>query len=437
MVSRQSPRSSLSTLPLLRMTCSHDMPKDDLSRSIFEDTGGALSEVVSCVRDFQTPLLDACLARQEANTLTTGIIAINGELSDPSLVINFKCSAGGPLEALSSGGVTNEKEQIRSNASSEVLPFNDTARHHDQRRQDTGTVCRRVSYHSEYPADDVFLSQDACGRVFVRHLQRNGKAAGSGVKVGDELVKIQVGDYFPGFLELGINALKNLPPPVALLFMGFVGRFPAQVTVPRVPTMRGLFRSTRDVVGDSAFDLCEQVVFHDVGASLFFTLQGEPSGMSVASSSKEQSEDITQTENAVPNERVDHYTQSTGRRLYEIGQNEAKKILQLAIHDLASRDHRVDQNAFGCSHGDSRPSARRRFQRRRVEQKPRKQEVPCCPSDVDILASLPRPRSKNRTFASGRAPTLQWSLLSACAHHVSPRDAHSPDARDMALIFNL
>lgn len=201
--------------------------------------------------------------------------------------------------------------------------------------------------------------------------------------------------------------------------------------------MRGLFRSTRDVVGDSAFDLCEQVVFHDVGSSLFFTLQGEPSGMSVASRSREQSEDIKQTENAVPNERADHYTQSTGRRLYEIGQNEAKNILHLAIHDLANRNHRVYQNAFGCSHGDSRPSARRRFQRRRVEQKSRTQEVPCCPSDVDILASLPRPRSKNRTFASGRAPTLQCSLLSACVHHVSPRDEHSPDARDMALIFNL
>lgn len=252
-------------------------------------------------------------------------------------------------------------------SSSNGRSVSSVARHHDLRRKVTGTICRQVRYDDELPNDDILSLQDIGGRTFVRHLKKSGQAERSGVRVGDELVQIksdQATDSAPSHLVDGSKTLLDVKPPVVLLFMGFAGRFPAEVKVPYKEPSAGLFSSAEEVVGGANFDLCDQVVFRAGDAPLFLALQeapwntipigkGElpPGDLDVdPTESTEASADIAGGSGRIMPvaaegeddfcDREGAYSDEEdtpdGERMYELKQKEARLVLHQAMTELSS-----------------------------------------------------------------------------------------------------
>jgi len=199
---------------------------------------------------------------------------------------------------------------------------------YDRRRQVTGAVCIQVHYEAETPHEDVFDLRDGeGGRLFVASLRLAGTADRMGIRVGDELVSIKVGDEPPERPDCGADSLKGIRGPVVLLFMSFAGKFPAEVRLKR-PTWSGL-RTTAEVFGGSSFDLCEQIVFRPEMAPLFFAR-------------KPQDESESTKETAKSNGTA------TTPLLYEVRRHEAKRMVHRAITE-ASPGSRMSMNKLSLN----------------------------------------------------------------------------------------
>lgn len=158
----------------------------------------------------------------------------------------------------------------------------DVAVRHDQRKLITGTICLQVQYKdAELPAEDVFaLHYGGGGRIFVEELRACGQAFRSGVRPGDELTRIKVGRgraVFPADGAQCLTTLKTLATPldagikgpsVVLFFMGFAGKYPAEVRVTSHPEERLGHFGVQELVGQAPFKVCEEVVLRPHRAPL-------------------------------------------------------------------------------------------------------------------------------------------------------------------------
>merc|ERR1711956_49310 len=110
----------------------------------------------------------------------------------------------------------------------------------EERHRISGSICIAVRYIRVLAlADDIgFLHVGDGGRVFVTDLSPAGPAYQRGVRSGDELVRIRVNygaSRIPDSSALALRQLA-LEPGMAhqfceAFFMGFVGQFPADVSV--------------------------------------------------------------------------------------------------------------------------------------------------------------------------------------------------------------
>jgi len=199
---------------------------------------------------------------------------------------------------------------------------------YDRRRQVTGAVCIQVHYEAETPHEDVFDLRDGeGGRLFVASLRLAGTADRMGIRVGDELVSIKVGDEPPERPDCGADSLKGIRGPVVLLFMSFAGKFPAEVRLKR-PTWSGL-RTTAEVFGGSSFDLCEQIVFRPEMAPLFFARKPQDDSESTKETAKSNGT-------------------ATTPLLYEVRRHEAKRMVHRAITE-ASPGSRMSMNKLSLN----------------------------------------------------------------------------------------
>jgi len=165
------------------------------------------------------------------------------------------------------------------------------------RQRITGCIGRLVNYAvGELPEDDVLgLRATPTGRITVTNLRMDGPAAEAGVAVGDELVSINGRKDFADIPASAI--LVGLQSPVALVFMGFIGKAHAEVRVKHVSeTLCGM--PSRAHISGASVRFCEVIVFQQPYASLLLeTSNREKQGM------------------------------------YELQRDEAKDILQLALVD--------------------------------------------------------------------------------------------------------
>jgi hypothetical protein len=110
---------------------------------------------------------------------------------------------------------------------------------HDAKSKICGKICLAVTYSKvKLIAKDVPVLRIANGRVFVDDLDRNGLAWCSGVRPGDELVRVKVGTGAPFAPEVSTCALQLLAAepslasqPAVGFFMGFKGDVQAEVQV--------------------------------------------------------------------------------------------------------------------------------------------------------------------------------------------------------------
>jgi len=143
----------------------------------------------------------------------------------------------------------------------------------DQRQQKSGAIGRLVLYHAnQSPKEDVFLRSDGHHHIVLAGLRDGGQAARAGVSVGDRLVSI---DGKKDLLGLQAEAIQEgLKAPVALVFLGFVGKHEAEVRVRYVEQVCGISSRQEAVRGikSAPMQLCEQRVFNVGRAHLFLAV---------------------------------------------------------------------------------------------------------------------------------------------------------------------
>eukprot|EP00419_Tripos_fusus_P021752 CAMPEP_0172710430 /NCGR_PEP_ID=MMETSP1074-20121228/55656_1 /TAXON_ID=2916 /ORGANISM="Ceratium fusus, Strain PA161109" /LENGTH=317 /DNA_ID=CAMNT_0013533831 /DNA_START=29 /DNA_END=982 /DNA_ORIENTATION=+ len=138
---------------------------------------------------------------------------------------------------------------------------------HQKRREITGSICLQVQYHkAKILARDVQTLTVLDGRVFVGELDKSGNAHHAGVRPGDELVRVKIGQGAPQAPEPSPMALRLLATepslagqPTTAFFMGFKGRLSAEVQLanevdghsPELPT------NLTKLVGDASFEMLD------------------------------------------------------------------------------------------------------------------------------------------------------------------------------------
>mmetsp|Transcript_20357 Transcript_20357/g.37028 ORF Transcript_20357/g.37028 Transcript_20357/m.37028 type:complete len:510 (-) Transcript_20357:72-1601(-) len=98
----------------------------------------------------------------------------------------------------------------------------------DRRKRQTGVSARLVWYQpGDVPSDELVLRGGKGGRIVVTAVSDTGKAAAAGVRPGDVLASIDGKRDFGGHSAETI--LSSLVLPVAIIFMGFIGKLQAEV----------------------------------------------------------------------------------------------------------------------------------------------------------------------------------------------------------------
>mmetsp|Transcript_43090 Transcript_43090/g.99226 ORF Transcript_43090/g.99226 Transcript_43090/m.99226 type:complete len:514 (-) Transcript_43090:145-1686(-) len=98
----------------------------------------------------------------------------------------------------------------------------------DRRKRQTGVSARLVWYQpGDVPSDELVLRGGKGGRIVVTAVSDTGKAAAAGVRPGDVLASIDGKRDFGGHSAETI--LTSLVLPVAIIFMGFIGKLQAEV----------------------------------------------------------------------------------------------------------------------------------------------------------------------------------------------------------------
>lgn len=170
-------------------------------------------------------------------------------------------------------------KQTQRHAMPKALDPEDMAGRHDRRKVVTGSVCIQVIYpDASWATDDISVLREMDdGRVFMERMRHGGIAFRAGVRWGDELVATQ---FFGRERSPTCGAAKTLEMlkdctlcPATLYFMGFAGKYPAEVRVASRDEHR--FQSTKTiecvVASHSPFELKDEVVFcRDAG--LFLTV---------------------------------------------------------------------------------------------------------------------------------------------------------------------
>jgi len=216
---------------------------------------------------------------------------------DRSLVlscVNSNEAAGGTIVGATGGGCCASPElpftSLGPNGS-RCLTGEDhkpnAAETHQKRREITGTICLQAQYHkAKLLARDVLSLTVFDGRVFVGEVDRCGNAYHAGVRPGDELVRIRIGEEPPQAPESSPMALRLLASdptlagqPVTAFFMGFKGRLSAEVQLGNevegnrcelLPT-----NLTR-LMGDASFEMLDYARFRPAKVpSLFLASRAE------------------------------------------------------------------------------------------------------------------------------------------------------------------
>jgi hypothetical protein len=157
---------------------------------------------------------------------------------------------------------------------------------HQKRREITGTICLAAQYNkAKFMARDVLSLTVFEGRVFVGEVDMCGNAYSAGVRPGDELVRIIIGQEPPQAPEASPMALRLLATdprfagqPATAFFMGFKGRLAAEVQLdngmigsrPELPT------NLTKLMGDAAFEMLDYARFRPARPpSLFLASRAE------------------------------------------------------------------------------------------------------------------------------------------------------------------
>jgi len=229
---------------------------------------------------------------------------------------------------------------------------------HDNRRRITGAICLAVSYaHGRLAAEDVPALTVTGGRIFIQDMDVQGSAYKVGVRPGDELVRIRVGGRgTPQRPECASDALARLASdpitaeePVLALFMGFAGKFPAEVRVtsPEVAPMEKAMPPTvetlTDITSGAVFQLHDHVVFHSNRASLLIASEpgscresggGGPRDLTEPNSGRTSRLEESETSESEEHERA----HNTPWHVLELGDKEAKALLMDAVYDMPEVD---------------------------------------------------------------------------------------------------
>jgi len=139
---------------------------------------------------------------------------------------------------------------------------------HQKRREITGTICLAVHYHkAKLLTRDVQSLTVFNGRVFVGDVDRSGNAFYDGVRPGDELVRIKIGQQPPQAPEPSPMALQLLATdpslagqPATAFFMGFKGRLSAEVQLASEVDGNRPDLLT-NLMGDSSFEMLDYARF--------------------------------------------------------------------------------------------------------------------------------------------------------------------------------
>lgn len=288
------------------------------------------------------------------------------ELAGPSLIVQQRAESCEavinnpqllPLRAGRACGSTVSPPEWRS----------DTLLRHDQRKLVTGTICLQVLYKDvRTPGQDVYtLQEGGCGRIFVDELRGGGQAFRSGVRPGDELVLVRNGASGTPKSPGGANCLKvlaNMPsreadvsqgskgPSVVLFFMGFAGKFPAEVRVTenREEPMCGIL-GVQDLVGTEAFAVCEEVVLQPRSAPLLLVplesaaedkrTGGSADGSEEALHIEAVSRFRREVQGLISNEASEASEASPVKGVLELEQIAAHQLLCRALMELSGQGH--------------------------------------------------------------------------------------------------
>jgi len=158
------------------------------------------------------------------------------------------------------------------------------AERHDLRQRITGTICFAVHYRSsKIILEDVPLLRCADSRIFVEDLDKGGNAFRAGVRPGDELVRIKVGSEPPQSPEGSVETVvrlaqdtRNVGQPAIVFFMGFAGKFPAEVRVSSPDDEHTMALTMKEISGGKVFELHDHVDFGQSGASLLIACKPLP-----------------------------------------------------------------------------------------------------------------------------------------------------------------
>lgn len=135
----------------------------------------------------------------------------------------------------------------------------------------TGKVGRSVCYSDgESPSLDILGLRGGLGEaVIVTQLRRHGAAERAGVRCGYELVSV---DGHKDLLKLPASEIiKRIVAPVTLVFLGFLGKFPAEVRLLREEDPLGLKPKESICSPVDAVTVVEEVVFQPGRAPLWLS----------------------------------------------------------------------------------------------------------------------------------------------------------------------
>jgi len=154
-----------------------------------------------------------------------------------------------------------------------------------ERQRITGSICIAVRYvRAMALVDDIrALTVGRGGRVFVADMAPQGPAFHRGVRPGDELVRIRIGNGVSRVPDASPQALRQLAmdPSVGrqfceAYFMGFAGQFPAEVSVATVPEFKlNLSGTLGSITDDEPFSVPDYAAFRPSCNSLLLASKPE------------------------------------------------------------------------------------------------------------------------------------------------------------------